>query len=147
MNHFIPLQFDLSQSESTVNTMKRSMSSFLGTVNTVLNPAPDDSEQEAMVMRGNIPVVLTRVQAQLHTLMTSEETFLIEPSDIEAAQFSAWLDIQEDLLNNDSLTKLMVTYAELHSQYTKLVPSKASNLSLSYLINLFWEHVTSSTMH
>ncbi|XP_034244407.1 BSD domain-containing protein 1-like isoform X2 [Thrips palmi] len=121
------LSFDLSQSESTVNTMKRSMSSFLGTVNTVLNPAPDDSEQEAMVMRGNIPVVLTRVQAQVHTLMTSEETFLAEPSDIEATQFSAWLDIQEDLLNNDSLTKLMVTYAELHSQYTKLVPSKVSH--------------------
>lgn len=121
------LSFDLSQSESTVNTMKRSMSSFLGTVNTVLNPAPDDSDQEAMVMRGNIPVVLTRVQAQLHTLMTSEETFLLEPSDIEAAQFAAWLDIQEDLLNNDTLTKLMVTYAELHSQYTKLVPSKVSH--------------------
>lgn len=56
--------------------------------------------------------------------MTSEETFISEPSGLEAAQFFAWLDIQEDILNSDSLTKLMVTHAELHSQYTKLVPSK-----------------------
>ncbi|KAK3914561.1 BSD domain-containing protein 1-A [Frankliniella fusca] len=120
-------QLSFDQPESTVNTMKRSMSSFLGTVNNVLNPAPDDSDQEAMVMRGNVPVVLSRFQAQLHTLMTSEETFTAEPSNLEAAQFSAWLEIQEDLLNSDNLKKLMVNHAELHAQYVKLVPSKVSH--------------------
>lgn len=59
---FCLIQFD--QPESTVNSMKRSMSSFLGTVNNVLNPVPDDSDQEAMVMRGNIPVVLSRCQVK-----------------------------------------------------------------------------------
>lgn len=66
------------------------------------------------------------IQAQLHSLMTSEETFVLAPSDIEEAQFSAWLEIQEDILNHDHLTKLMVTHAELHAQYTKLVPSKVN---------------------
>lgn len=120
-------QLSFDQPESTVNTMKRSMSSFLGTVNNVLNPAPDDSDQEAMVMRGNVPVVLSRFQAQLHTLMTCEDTFTVEPSNLEEAQFSAWLEIQEDLLNTDNLKKLMVTHAELHAQYVKLVPSKVNH--------------------
>lgn len=120
-------QLSFDQPESTVNTMKRSMSSFLGTVNNVLNPSPDDSDTEAMVMRGNIPVVLSRFQAQLHSLMTTEETFTVEPSDAEAAQFSAWLEIQDDILNHDNLTKLMVTHTELHVEYTKLVPSKVSH--------------------
>ena len=120
-------QLSFDQPESTVNSMKRSMSSFLGTVNNVLNPVPDDSDQAAMVMRGNVPVVLSRFQAQLHTLMTFEETFTSEPNGAEAAQFSAWLEIQEDILNTDNLTKLMVTHTELHAQYNKLVPSKVSH--------------------
>jgi hypothetical protein len=45
--------------------MKRSVSSFFGQVSSVLNPSPDDEDEEAIVIRDSQPVVLTQYQVML----------------------------------------------------------------------------------
>ena len=42
--------------------MKRSVSSFLGQVSSVLNPSPEDDDEEAIVIHDSEPVVLTKYQ-------------------------------------------------------------------------------------
>jgi hypothetical protein len=50
--------------------MKRSVSSFLGQVSSVLNPSPDDDNEEAIVIRDSQPVVLTKLQVIFCQLFT-----------------------------------------------------------------------------
>jgi hypothetical protein len=45
--------------------MKRSVSSFFGQVSSVLNPTPDDEDEEAIVIHDSQPVVLTKFQVML----------------------------------------------------------------------------------
>lgn len=53
----------LDEPESTANTMKRSISSILGQMNQVLNPSPDDSDTEAiMIIEDSETVTLTKLQ-------------------------------------------------------------------------------------
>lgn len=42
--------------------MKRSVSSFLGQVGSVLNPLPDDGDEEAILIQGDNHVFLNRLQ-------------------------------------------------------------------------------------
>jgi hypothetical protein len=42
--------------------MKRSVSSFLGQVSNVLNPSPEDDDEEAIVIHDSEPVMLTKFQ-------------------------------------------------------------------------------------
>lgn len=66
----ISLCSQLDEPESTANTMKRSVSSFLGQVSSVLNPSPDDDNEEAIVIRDSQPVVLTKLQVIFCQLFT-----------------------------------------------------------------------------
>ena len=56
------LNSQLDEPDSTVGTMKRSVSSFLGQVTSVLNPSPEDDDEEAIVIHDSEPVVLTKYQ-------------------------------------------------------------------------------------
>lgn len=47
--------------ESTANTMKKSVSSFLDQMSSALNPLPDD-EDEALMIVGSDTVTLSRLQ-------------------------------------------------------------------------------------
>lgn len=60
MPHFLHLQLD--KPESTASSMKKSVSTFLDQVSTVLNPSPDDEDEEAVVIHGTDVVPLTRLQ-------------------------------------------------------------------------------------
>jgi len=53
--------FQLENPESTANTMKKSVSSFLDQVSSALNPLPDD-EDEALMIVGSDTVTLSRLQ-------------------------------------------------------------------------------------
>jgi len=53
--------FQLENPESTANTMKKSVSSFLDQVSSVLNPLPDD-EDEALMIVGSDTIKLSRLQ-------------------------------------------------------------------------------------
>lgn len=49
--------------ESTANTMKKSVSSFLDQMSSALNPLPDD-EDEAIMIVGSDTVTLSRLQVK-----------------------------------------------------------------------------------
>lgn len=49
--------------ESTANTMKKSVSSFLDQMSNALNPLPDD-EEEALMVVGSDTVTLSRLQVK-----------------------------------------------------------------------------------
>jgi len=59
-----------------------------------------------------------------HALVTNPNTFLLGPEKEYEKQYEAWLEIVEDQLSADRLSKLMASNPELHSQYTALVPSQ-----------------------
>ncbi|KAJ9578394.1 hypothetical protein L9F63_005383, partial [Diploptera punctata] len=111
----------LDEPESTANTMKRSVSSFFGQMSSVLNPTPEDDDEEAIVIHDSQPVVLTKFQMMQHALVTNPDTFLTEPDKKFEKQYEAWLEIIEDQLTADRLSKMMAANPELHLQYTSLV--------------------------
>jgi len=51
----------LENPESTANTMKKSVSSFLDQMSSALNPLPDDDD-EALMIVGSDTVTLSRLQ-------------------------------------------------------------------------------------
>lgn len=53
--------FQLENPDSTANTMKKSVSSFLDQMSSALNPLPDD-EDEAIMIVGSDTVTLSRLQ-------------------------------------------------------------------------------------
>lgn len=59
--------FQLDKPESTANNVKRSVSSFFDQVGSALSPPPDDGDEEAIVIQGNNPVFLNRLQVQINT--------------------------------------------------------------------------------
>ncbi|PNF17062.1 hypothetical protein B7P43_G00845 [Cryptotermes secundus] len=122
----------LHEPESAANTMKRSVSSFFGQVSSVLNPTPDDEDEEAIVIHDSQPVALTKFQVLQHALVTNPDTFLTDPKMEYEKQYEAWLEILEDQLTADRLSKLMAANPDLHSQYTTLVPDQVSHLE-------FWQ--------
>ncbi|XP_068082953.1 BSD domain-containing protein 1 [Anabrus simplex] len=122
----------LDEPESTANTMKRSLSSFLGQMSSALNPIPQDDDEEAIVIFDSKPVPLTKFQKKLHALTVDPNTFLTDPDEASKPQYQAWLEIVEDQLTPERLSKLMAASPELHCQYNKLVPEQVSHA-------LFWQ--------
>jgi hypothetical protein len=59
-----------------------------------------------------------------HSLITIPDTFLTDPEKKYEQQYEAWLEIIEDQLTADRLSKMMAANPDLHSQYTTLVPEK-----------------------
>jgi hypothetical protein len=52
------------------------------------------------------------------------DTFLNDPEQKYEKQYEAWLEILEDQLTADRLSKMMAANPDLHSQYTSLVPDQ-----------------------
>lgn len=124
----------LEDSDSTASTVKRSISSFLGQVSNVLNPVPEDEDEEAMVIQGSEPIVIDRVQARLFTLTADPATFLVDP--VEEIEYEAWLGVVrevdgEGIMAPEKLSALMAACPRLHEQYNLLVPNEVSH-------SLFW---------
>ncbi|XP_046386400.1 BSD domain-containing protein 1-like [Ischnura elegans] len=127
-------KLNLEDSDSTASTVKRSISSFLGQVSNVLNPVPEDEDEEAMVIQGSEPIVIDRVQARLFTLTADPATFLVDP--VEAREYEAWLGVVgegdgEGIMAPEKLSALMAACPRLHEQYNNLVPNEVSHC-------LFW---------
>ena len=66
-------------------------------------------------------------QMMQHALITNPDTFLTDPEKKYEKQYEAWLEIIEDQLTADRLSKMMAANPELHLQYTTLVPDKVIN--------------------
>lgn len=66
---------------------------------------------------------------QQHALITNPDTFLSDPENKYKQQYEAWLEIIEDQLTADRLSKMMAANPDLHSQYTALVPDQVMTKS------------------
>jgi hypothetical protein len=64
-----------------------------------------------------------------HALITNPDTFLSDPEKRYEQQYEAWLEIIEDQLTADRLSKMMAANPDLHSQYTTLVPDQVMTQS------------------
>lgn len=123
----------LDEPESTASNMKRSFSSFLGQMNTVLNPSPDDSDTEAiLITEGSESVTLTKLQMAIYELQKNEKTFTQNPEECLNKKYECWLEIIDDQLSEERLTKHLTSSVTLNNQYLSLVPDQVSH-------QLFWK--------
>lgn len=115
----------LDSPDSTANSVKRSFSTFLDQMNTVLNPSPDDSDTEAiMIVEGSETVKLTKLQQIIYDLQSNEKTFTTEPEPFLSEQYNCWLQISEEQVYDDKLEKYLKRSDILRKQYEILVPNK-----------------------
>ncbi|VVC46239.1 Hypothetical protein CINCED_3A002924 [Cinara cedri] len=126
----------LENPESTANTMKKSVSSFLDQMSSALNPLPDDSDEESLMIVGSDTVTLSRLQAQIYTLANDPNTFILEIDDLLEKRYKAWLDWvksgDSSLLSNEKLTKILNECTPLRENYEKLVPNSVSHADFWY---------------
>lgn len=102
-------------------------------MNTVLNPTPDDSDTEAiMITEGSEAVTLTKLQKAIYELQKNEKTFTQDPESSLRSKYDCWLEIIEDQLTEERLTKQLTSSQMLNNQYLTLVPDKVSH-------QLFWK--------
>ncbi|XP_060522213.1 BSD domain-containing protein 1-like [Cylas formicarius] len=114
---------NLESPVSAVGSVKRSFSMFLGQMNTVLNPSPDDSDAEPMLVVENFETVkLNKYQKLLYELQKNPETYLCDPEPHLQKQFDCWLEIIDDQLSDDKIVKQVNSSEVLKQQYAKLVP-------------------------
>ncbi|XP_018564535.1 BSD domain-containing protein 1 isoform X2 [Anoplophora glabripennis] len=122
----------LDSPDSTASSMKRSFSSFLGQVNNVLNPSPDDSDTEIFIVENSETVKLTKLQKAIYDLQKDPNTFLCDPDADLSKQFHCWLEIIDDQLSDDRIAKHVNSSEVLKRQYAKLVPDIVEH-------QLFWK--------
>lgn len=112
----------LDSPSSTASNMKRSISSFMGQVNNVLNPSPDDSDAEMLIVENSETVTLNKFQKALYELQKDPITFLEDPDECLQKQYNCWLEIIDDQLSDDRIAKHVNSSEVLKCQYAKLVP-------------------------
>ncbi|XP_019880520.1 BSD domain-containing protein 1 isoform X2 [Aethina tumida] len=123
----------LDSPDSTASSMKRSFSSFLGQVNTVLNPSPDDSDTEAiLIVENSETVTLTKLQQAVYQLQKDPVTYLADPDESLLKQFQCWLEIVDDQLSSERIEKHLNSSSVLKNQYTQLVPDSVEH-------SIFWK--------
>lgn len=102
-------------------------------MNTVLNPSPDDSDTEAiLIIEDAEPVTLTKLQKAIYDLQKNEKTFTEDPDESLKPKFECWLEIIDEQLSEDRLNKQLKSSAILQKQHGKLVPGNVPQL-------LFWK--------
>ncbi|KAF7270592.1 hypothetical protein GWI33_016483 [Rhynchophorus ferrugineus] len=112
---------NLESPDSTVNTVKRSFSTFLGQMNTVLNPTPDDSDTEILIIENSETHSLSKYQKALYELQKNPETYLCDPDLSLQQQYECWLEILEsDQLSDDRIARHVNSSEVLKKHYAKL---------------------------
>ena len=71
-------------------------------------------------------------QKTLYELQKNDATFLIDPDSSLRKQYECWLEIIEDQLTDERITKHLSSSKILNDQYLKLVPEKVSHI-------MFWK--------
>ncbi|KAJ8923940.1 hypothetical protein NQ315_006716 [Exocentrus adspersus] len=122
----------LDSPDSTASNMKRSFSSFLGQMNNVLNPSPDDSDTEILIVENSETVKLTKLQRAVYELQKDPNTFLCDPEAELSKQFHCWLEIVDDQLSDERIARHVNSSEVLKQQYAKLVPDIVEH-------QLFWK--------
>ncbi|CAG4939454.1 BSD domain-containing protein 1-B-like isoform X1 [Colias croceus] len=122
--------FKLDDAESPANAMKKSFSSFIGQVSTVLNPEPDDEDDTEVILSSGDTTMLSTYKKELESLQRVDATYIV-PAD--SAQFDAWkASLDGDVISPLAARKRMQSSPLLKTQYDKLVPDAVSHED-------FWE--------
>ncbi|KAJ8955810.1 hypothetical protein NQ318_005351 [Aromia moschata] len=103
-----------------------------GQMNTVLNPSPDDSDTEILIVENSETVKLTKMQKAIYELQKDPTTYLCDPEPELSKQFQCWLEIIGDQLSDDRIAKHVNSSEVLSRQYAKLVPDVIEH-------QLFWK--------
>ncbi|ERL88267.1 BSD domain-containing protein 1-A isoform X1 [Dendroctonus ponderosae] len=123
----------LESPDSTANTVKRSFSTFLGQMNTVLNPGPDDEDTEILIVENSETHQLNKLQQALYELQKDPDTYLSDPAPQLRKQYECWLEILEpDQLSDERIAKQVNSSEVLKQHYAKLVPEVLEH-------QLFWK--------
>ncbi|VEN61285.1 unnamed protein product, partial [Callosobruchus maculatus] len=103
-------------------------------MNSVLNPSPDDSDTEILIVENSETVELTKLQKAIYDLQKNTDTFLRDPNEELTKQFKCWLEIVDDQLSDDRIAKHVNSSEILKRQYAKLVPEVVEH-------HLFWKRM------
>lgn len=117
--------------ESPANVMKKSFSSFIGQVSTVLNPEPDDEDDTEVILSSGDTTLLSTYKKELEALQRVDATYIVPAYSPE---FEAWRASLEDtvVIKPTSAVKRLESSPLLKAQYEKLVPDAVSHEE-------FWE--------
>lgn len=119
--------------ESPANVMKKSLSSFIGQVSTVLNPEPDDEDDTEVILSSGDTTMLSTYKKELEALQRVDATFIVPAYSPEFDAWRASLETTEaGVISLSSVAKRLDASPLLRSQYDKLVPDAVSH-------DEFWE--------
>lgn len=119
----------LDEPESTANTVKRSLSSFLGQVSEALAPSFDDDDTETVKITADGIVTLTGFQKHLAELQTNEATYLSPPDDTLSENYQRWLEIvEQDQFTQQQIERHLNSSEILKEHYLRLVPDTISHM-------------------
>ncbi|XP_037296774.1 BSD domain-containing protein 1 isoform X2 [Manduca sexta] len=125
--------FKLDVPESPANVVKKSLSTFIGQVSTVLNPEPDDEDDTEVILSSGDTTMLSTYKKELEALQRVDATFIVPAYSPE---FEAWLASLESteggVLSPTAAVRRLDSNPILKAQYEKLVPDAVSHEE-------FWE--------
>ncbi|XP_041972022.1 BSD domain-containing protein 1-like isoform X2 [Aricia agestis] len=122
----------LDEPESTANVMKKSLSSFIGQVSTVLNPEPDDEDDTEVILSSGDTTMLSTYKKELEALQRVDATYIVPANSPEFDAWKSSLEDSENVITSASAIRRLQTNPVLKSQYEKLVPDAVSHED-------FWE--------
>lgn len=124
----------LDEPESPANVMKKSFSTFMGQVSTVLNPEPDDEDTEAILVTSGDTIALATYQRELEALQRVDATFLVPVSGPEFEAWRSTLETDESgaVLGERAARRKLEAAPVLKEQYERLVPEAVE-------AGVFWE--------
>lgn len=122
----------LDEPESPANVMKKSLSTFIGQVSTVLNPEPDDEDDTEVILSSGDTTMLSTYKKELEALQRVDATYLVPASSPELDAWRASLELGAELVSPGSAAKRLAASPLLRAMYDKLVPDAVSHED-------FWE--------
>jgi len=122
--------------EAAMNGISKSASSFWNMASGYASQmfTEDDLPSDSVLVGADSePIILDRLQAQLHALATDPTTYTQEPDpkDGLAEDWTVWLANLDLDKRQGEISELMINNAAVRKQYSKLVPTDVSH-------KLFW---------
>lgn len=119
----------LDEPESTANTVKRSLSTFLGQVSEALAPSLEDDEAETIKITSDGIVTLTGFQKHLADLQVNDITYLQSPDETLAEKYQRWLEIvDQEQFTQNQIERHLNGSEILREHYSRLVPEMVSHM-------------------
>lgn len=120
----------LDEPESTANTVKRSLSSFLGQVSEALAPTlEEEDDAEAILITKDGSVTLTGFQKHLAELQSNNATYLTAPDPSLTENYQRWLEIiDQTQFTQNQLAKHLSSSDILNEHYLTLVPDQIPHM-------------------